>query len=116
MFSRRRFLQAGTITAGASLAALPSSLSAAEACSPLPPSIANLKSMKDQAKPITVEERAARQEKARQLMQANQLDALLLMEGTSLNYFTGVQWWGGERLFARGAARQGARALRMPGI
>ncbi len=22
------------------------------------------------------------------------------MEGTSLNYFTGIRWWGGERLFA----------------
>jgi len=33
-------------------------------------------------------------------MQANQIDALLLMEGTSLEYFAGVQWWGGERLFA----------------
>jgi Xaa-Pro dipeptidase len=100
MLSRRRFLQTGTITAGASLAALPSSLSAEEACPPLPPSIASLKSVKDQAKPISADERTARQEKARQLMQANQLDAIMLMEGTSLNYFTGVQWWGGERLFA----------------
>jgi Xaa-Pro dipeptidase len=24
----------------------------------------------------------------------------LLMSGTSLNYFTGVRWWGGERMFA----------------
>ena len=56
--------------------------------------------MKDMAKPITVDERTARQGKARQLMQENHLDALLLTEGTSLNYFTGVQWWGGERLFA----------------
>jgi Xaa-Pro dipeptidase len=100
VISRRRFLQAGTLTAGASFAARPSSLGAAETCAPLPPSIANLKSMKDLAKPITVDERAARQERARQFMHANQLDALLLMEGTSLNYFTGVQWWGGERLFA----------------
>ena len=99
MVSRRRFLQAGTITAGASLAAFSPSLRAEEACAPLPPSVANLKSMKDLAKPITVDERAARQEKARQLMVANHLDAVLLMEGTSLNYFAGVQWWGGERLF-----------------
>ena len=100
MFSRRRFLQAGTVAADASLAAFPSPLNAQENCPPLPPSIAALKSMKDMAKPIAVEERAARQEKARQLMHANQLDALLLMEGTSLDYFTGVQWWGGERFFA----------------
>jgi len=25
---------------------------------------------------------------------------MLLMSGTSLNYFTGIRWWGGERLFA----------------
>ena len=56
--------------------------------------------MKDKARPITVDERAARQEKARQLMAANRLDAILLADGTSLNYFAGVQWWGSERLFA----------------
>jgi Xaa-Pro dipeptidase len=100
MFSRRRFLQAGTLTAGASFAAFPPSLSAEDACASLPPSIASLKSMRDQAKPITVEERTARQDKAKQLMKANRLDGLLLMEGTSLRYFTGVDWWGGERLFA----------------
>jgi Xaa-Pro dipeptidase len=100
MLSRRRFLQTGTITAGASLAALTASLRAEEACAPLPASIANLKSMKAMARPITINERARRLEKARQLMAANHIDALVLMEGTSLNYFAGVQWWGGERLFA----------------
>jgi len=100
MFSRRRFLQASTIGAGTTLAARAPSLSAQEASSALPHSIARLTSMKDEAKRITAEERAARQEKARQLMKVNQLDALLLMEGTSLYYFVGVQWGGGERLFA----------------
>jgi Xaa-Pro dipeptidase len=100
MFSRRRFLQAGTITAGASLAVFSPALRAEDECAPLPPSIAALKSMKDLAKPITVEERATRQEKARQLMAANHLDGILLADGTSLNYFAGVQWWGSERLFA----------------
>jgi Xaa-Pro dipeptidase len=100
MVSRRRFLQAGTITAGASLAAFTSPLQAEEQASPpLPPSIASLKSMKDLAKPITVEERAARQEKAQQLMTANHLDGILLADGTSLEYFAGVHWWGSERLF-----------------
>jgi Xaa-Pro dipeptidase len=100
MLSRRRFLQAGTITAGAGMAALTSPLLAEEASAPLPPSIASLKSMKDLARPITVDERAARQEKARHLMAANQLDTILLADGSSLNYFAGVQWWGSERLFA----------------
>jgi Xaa-Pro dipeptidase len=66
----------------------------------LPPSIANLKSRKSEAAPITQEERAARQEKARKLMTENGIDAILLMSGTSLNYFTGIRWWGGERMFA----------------
>ena len=38
---------------------------------PLAPSIAALKSMKDQATPITKEEREARQENARRLMATN---------------------------------------------
>jgi len=99
MFSRRRFLQAGTLAAGTSL--LPQHSPGAETNSPpLPASIASLKSMSGQAKPITPEERNQREEKARRLMQTNNLDAILLTEGTTLNYFTGIRWWGGERLFA----------------
>src|SRR5437867_4596562 len=98
MLSRRRFIQAGTMASGAALATRPAF--AEEKCAPLPPSIAGLKSMKDQATPITRDERQDREEKARRLMQANSLDAILLMEGTSLSYFTGIQWHGGERLFA----------------
>jgi Xaa-Pro dipeptidase len=74
----------------------------------LPPSIAALKSTKEQARPISSEERQVRQEKARALMEANALDAILLMEGTSLNYFTGIRWWGGERMFAMVLPAKGA--------
>jgi Xaa-Pro dipeptidase len=66
----------------------------------MPPSIAALKSMKEQAKPITNEERQTRLAKARELMAANGLGAVMLTAGTSLEYFTGIHWWGGERLFA----------------
>jgi len=100
MISRRRFVQLGTLTSAALGTNSLARADAAESRSPLPPSIAGLKSMKDQAEPITLEERRERQEKARRLMEANHIDALLLMEGTSLNYFTGIHWWGGERLFA----------------
>ena len=41
-------------------------------------------------------------------MATNTLDAILLMEGTSLNYFTGIRWWGGERLFAMVFPAKGA--------
>jgi len=106
MISRRRLLQLGTI-AGATLGS--GSLSAADQpCNPLPPTVASLKSMKGQATPITKEERAARQEKARQLMAEERIDAIVLMEGTSLNYFTGIRWWGGERLFAMVLPAKGA--------
>jgi len=100
MPTRRDFLKTGGILASAAL--LPDSvlMMTAGAGDALPTSIAALKSMKEQARPISIEERVARQEKARALMETNDLDAILLMEGTSLNYFTGIQWWGGERMFA----------------
>lgn len=97
MFSRRRFLKSGVV-ATASSALIPSTTRAET--DPMPSAIAALKSRRDEAKPITVEERAERQEKARQLMRENSLSAILLTQGTSLVYFTGIQWWGGERLFA----------------
>ncbi len=55
--------------------------------------------MKDQVQPITIDERRARIENARRLMVENRLDALMLMGGTSMMYFAGMRWGGGERLF-----------------
>ena len=66
----------------------------------LPSSIAALTSMRDQARPITNDERRARIEQARRLMAAEHIDALILSGGTSLLYFTNLRWGGGERLFA----------------
>jgi len=56
--------------------------------------------MRNQARPITNEERRLRVEKARRLMAAEKIDALVLSGGTSLVYFTNIRWGGGERLFA----------------
>src|SRR5438067_7221573 len=106
MSSRRRFLQTGAIATGVTLVG--SRISRAEQDFATPASIAKLKSMKGQAKPITREEREQRQQRARELMKANSLDAILMMEGTSLNYFTGIRWWGGERLFAMVLPASGA--------
>jgi Xaa-Pro dipeptidase len=93
------------MTAGIAAASAPSLASAAandekSGASSLPPSLAALKSRKGEAVPITREEREDRQERARKLMRENALDGIVLMEGTSLKYFTGIRWWGGERLFA----------------
>ncbi len=115
MVSRRHFLQASTVAAGVTLASR-SFADGGEGCLPMPASIAKLKSMKDQATPITREERRDRQEQARRLMEANKLDAILLMEGTSLTYFTGMRWWGGERLFAMVLPAQGAAFYVCPGF
>jgi Xaa-Pro dipeptidase len=67
---------------------------------PLPASIAALTSMRDQARPITNEERHKRIERAKQLMAQSKVDALMLAGGTSMAYFTNMRWGGGERLFA----------------
>jgi Xaa-Pro dipeptidase len=100
MVSRRHFLQTASVISAVGLAGTALSQTSTADHETLPPSITALKSMKDQARPITVDERRERQQRARQLMQQNGIDALVLMEGTSLAYFTGVRWWGGERLFA----------------
>ena len=99
MISRRHFLQSTAL----STAAIPSIALVEEAstdCKPLPPAILKLSSLQEQARPITDRERGERQEKARRLMQANHLDAVLLMSGTSLEYFAGIKWWPSERTFA----------------
>src|SRR3954454_18886289 len=101
MFSRRSFLWL-TGAAGLSTA----SLSAQRArggdavAGPVPPSIAALTSMRGLAKPITADERRARLEKARRLMNEQKIDAIILAGGTSLNYFTGIRWGNSERLTA----------------
>jgi len=99
MVSRRRFLQTSSLVAGVSVA-LPTVVEAGESSKTLPPAIAGLRTLRGEAKRITVEERAARQEQARRLMRENNLSAILLGQGTSLAYFTGIHWQGGERLFA----------------
>jgi Xaa-Pro dipeptidase len=99
LFSRRRFLQTGSIAAGAGLA-LPTLAHSVECEKDLPPAISALQTRHAEAESITVEERSQRQEKARRLMRENNLSAILLPQGTSLTYFSGIRWEGGERLFA----------------
>src|SRR6202158_3175617 len=102
MISRRRFLEVSSVAAGVAGSDPLGGLAAAEKAgdASLPPSIARLNSRKGEATPITREERHERQERARKLMSDNSLDAIVLTEGTSLKYFTGIRWWGGERMFA----------------
>jgi Xaa-Pro dipeptidase len=113
MISRRSLLSsaaAATAALGASCARSESPATVAAAAAPedgLPPSIASLTSMAGVATPITADERKGRVEKARRLMADHGIDALLLTGGTSLVYFSGIQWGLSERLFALVVPRTG---------
>jgi len=130
--SRRTFVHssaAAGIGAGAS-ACSPASPSAsagqallsAQAQSPAPtgggthPALAALKTMTADVKPITKEERAARVQKAQQLMAANKIGALMLEGGSSMFYFTGVRWGLSERPFVCVIPAKGELAWVSPGF
>ncbi|MGC2695748.1 MAG: Xaa-Pro peptidase family protein [Candidatus Angelobacter sp.] len=101
--SRRNFLgTAGTATAVALTQPLSAFATQEETPPPgkLPEPIAKLKSRKGEAKPITTGEREQRIERARELMAANKINAIMITGGTSLVYFTNIHWWMSERLFA----------------
>lgn len=60
----------------------------------------DLKPMTAGAQPIRPEEHRARIAKAQRLMQAQGIGAILVEAGSSLLYFTGIDWWRSERLTA----------------
>ncbi len=97
MLSRRSLITSGALAAGA----LATTRTAeAEQVPSMPAPIAALTSMRGTAKPITRDERKGRVEKARRLMTEQKIDALMLTGGTSLVYFSGIQWGLSERLFS----------------
>ena len=101
---RRQFL--GTAALGGLAAGLPASAFAADA--------ANLSNLAAKAVPIGKAERLARIAKAKELMRANEMGALLIEPGSSLIYFTGVEWWRSERLTAAVLTREGEVAIVTP--
>jgi Xaa-Pro dipeptidase len=102
MLSRRRFVQTSSLalTGTACGVAKGANESGEASRESVPPSIAALTSMKDQATPISVDERKGRIEKAKRLMTENRIDALMLTGGTSMVYFTGMHWGLSERMTA----------------
>ncbi len=99
MSSRRQFLTNAAMLSAAAVSGLTQD-HPTESAGTLPPSLAALQSRAAEARPITVDERRQRLERARQLMQQNKLDAIFLVGGTSLVYFSGIRWDNSERLFA----------------
>jgi Xaa-Pro dipeptidase len=93
---RRKFIQnsalAGTAVALSSTACSPDISTEKDNTS--------LKSMIEGVEFINTEDRKVRIEKAVQLMQSNGFDAIFIESGTSLKYFSGISWWGSERMTA----------------
>lgn len=90
MLTRRTLLNATSALAATQLAS---------GQTPADSPIAALKSRRSEAVPITNEERLARVERAQRLMQENKLNAIAVIGGTSLLYFSNVNWGNSERLF-----------------
>jgi Xaa-Pro dipeptidase len=107
MISRRHFLEVSSLAAAgvATSCQVPGDSPEGSAAgvgsgADRPPSIAALTSRAHEAIPISTEERVGRIEKARRLMVDQGINALMLTGGTSLVYFTDVQWGLSERLFS----------------
>jgi Xaa-Pro dipeptidase len=70
---------------------------------PLPQStqdeIKNLKPLTAGVKPVSNEEYLGRQEQAREYMHEAKIDAIFIAGGSSLRYFTGMDWGSSERTF-----------------
>ncbi|HET9317287.1 MAG TPA: Xaa-Pro peptidase family protein [Vicinamibacteria bacterium] len=111
MTTRRHVLQTAA-AAGASVV-LPAPTASADETS-LPPAIAALAKGTDGVTPISTDERRARVRRAQELMALERLDALVVAPGTSLEYFAGVRWSGGERLLAMVLTREGDPAWVAP--
>ncbi|MBP8232952.1 MAG: aminopeptidase P family protein [Rhizorhabdus sp.] len=89
--NRRQFLFGSGLLALSAMAPLPAW--AKDVAQGLTPMTAN-------ARPIQPEEHRARLAKAQRLMQAQGIGAILVEAGSSLLYFTGIDWWRSERLTA----------------
>ena len=120
--TRRSFVHTGA-AAGVGLGAAACSpnpetarAQAPAASNPMPPALAALKPMTADVRPITKDERAARVQKAQQLMAANKISAIFLEGGSSMFYFTGVRWGLSERPFVCVLPAKGEPAWVAPGF
>jgi Xaa-Pro dipeptidase len=106
LVDRRRFGLAAF--ALAALAATPRAVRAAAI------DTSDLKSITGDVKPIDAAERAGRIARAQELMARAGIAAIVVEPGSSLDYFTGVQWWRSERLTAAVIPAKGEPILITP--
>lgn len=102
------FMSRRSVLAGCAALPLASALRAAE------PDVSGLKSLTSGVVPIGREERAARIARAQALMRANGIGAVIIEAGSSLTYFTGVEWWRSERLTAAVLPAEGEAMIVTP--
>ncbi|WP_347271077.1 M24 family metallopeptidase [Rhizorhabdus histidinilytica] len=105
--SRRELLIGGGL-AGLAMMAVPPAWAAGSA--------AGLAPMTGSAKPISTQERLGRIARAQELMRAQDIGALLVEAGSSLLYFTGIDWWRSERLTAAIIPADGDVLIVTPGF
>ncbi|HEY1159734.1 MAG TPA: Xaa-Pro peptidase family protein [Terracidiphilus sp.] len=100
LLTRRGFLGASASVVAASAFTNPQTTSA-QPTPPLSPAIAALPVLSAQSRPFTNAERLARIERAKQIMAAVKIDAIVLANSTTSSvYFAGLRLNGGERLWA----------------
>lgn len=92
---RRKFIQNSALTTAAFAVAGTACSENAPAQKQAPTS---MQSMTEGIALINAEDRKTRMNKAAGLMQTNGFDAIFMESGTSLKYFSGINWWPSERL------------------
>jgi len=97
---RRDFLTGAVAATAAASTAFMLAGRSAQAAPAAPKGLAGLTSMTTGAKPISAEERRARIAKLQRLMVEQKIGALILESGSSLDYFTGIEWHRSERTTA----------------
>jgi len=76
--------------------------------------LAGLRSMTSGIRPIDTEEHLARIARAQDLMRRHDVDGLYIDAGTSLSYFTGVNWYPSERMAGAILPAEGAPTFIVP--
>lgn len=110
--SRRDVLKTASVTSGTIAAKSMFGLSqhpTQNQSQSLPAAFDTLKPLGERVKPITAEELQGRLVHAQQLMTdaKPQFEALFVTPGTTLFYYTGIEWWPSERILALLVPRQG---------
>lgn len=112
--SRRGFLRAGAALAVATPFLARAGADSGTSMAPPVSGLTNLSSITAEARFITGAERQSRRDKLSRLLRENGVFAALIEPGSSLRYFTGVEWWISERITAALITADGGLAFITP--